>query len=51
MLTRYNDNHKSYHLIDVDTNCHTFNRDVVFDEEFEPFQLSSLIEIPKDQPL
>lgn len=51
MLTRYNDNHKAYRLIDVDTNCLTFSRDFVIDEEVGPIQLSSDIKITEDQPL
>lgn len=43
MLTGYSDNHKAYQLIDVNTNCLTYSRDVVFDEKGGPFLLSSPI--------
>lgn len=51
MLTGYSENHKAYRLIDVDIDHLTFSRDVVFDKEAGPFQLSSDIKSPKDQPL
>jgi hypothetical protein len=37
MLTGYNDTHKAYRLVDVDTDKVSFSRDVVVDEEVEPF--------------
>lgn len=42
---------KDIWLIDVETDRLIFCRDVVFDEERGPFQLSSPILCPKDQPL
>lgn len=43
MFTGYSDNHKAYQLIDADTDCLIFNRDVVFDEERGPFRPHLLI--------
>jgi hypothetical protein len=40
MITGYNDNHKSYRLVDIDTNKVRFSRDVVVDEEVGPFHTS-----------
>lgn len=40
MLIGYSDNHKACWLIDVDIDCLTFSRDVVYDEEAGPFLLS-----------
>jgi hypothetical protein len=37
MLTGYNDTHKSYRLVDVDTDKVRFSRDVFIDEEVGPF--------------
>lgn len=51
MFTGYSDNHKAYRLIDVDTDRLIFSRDVVFDEDQGPFQLSSSEQNSKDQPL
>jgi hypothetical protein len=45
MITVYNDSHKAYTLVDVNTNSSTFSRDVVVDEEVGPFQTSSEIKI------
>ena len=39
MLARYNDNHKAYRLIDVETNQVTYTRGVVVDKEVGPFIL------------
>ena len=36
MIIRYNDTHKAYKLVDIDTNKVSFSRDVV-DEEVGPF--------------
>jgi hypothetical protein len=36
MIIEYNDNHKSYRLVDIDTSKASFSRDVV-DEEVGPF--------------
>jgi hypothetical protein len=49
MITRYNNNHKAYRLVDVDTNQLRFSRDVVVDEEAGPFQTSPKIKINKEQ--
>lgn len=51
MLTGYNDTHKAYRLVDIETDRIIFSRDVVFDEERGPFQLSPPIVDSKDQPL
>jgi hypothetical protein len=37
MLIGYNDTHKAYRLVDVDTDKVRFSRDVVDDEEVGPF--------------
>jgi hypothetical protein len=37
ILTGYNDTHKAYRLVDVDTDKVSFSRDVVVDEEVGPF--------------
>lgn len=48
-MTGYSDNHKTYRLIDVDTDRLIFCRDVVFDETRGPF-LSSPEQCSEDQP-
>jgi hypothetical protein len=40
MLIGYSNNHKSYILVDVDTDKVRFSRDVVVDEEVGPFHTS-----------
>jgi hypothetical protein len=45
MITWYNNSHKAYILVDVDTDQLNFNRDVVVDEEARPFQTSLEIKI------
>jgi hypothetical protein len=40
MITGYNDNHKSYRLVDIDTNKVIFSRYVVVYEELGPFHTS-----------
>ena len=42
MLTGYNDTHKAYRLVDVDTDKVSFSRDVVVDEEVGPFSQKAL---------
>jgi hypothetical protein len=37
MITRYNDNHKAYKLVGIDTNKVSFSREIVVDEEVGPF--------------
>jgi hypothetical protein len=49
MITGYNDSHKAYRLVDVDTNQLSFNRDVIVDEEVGPFQTSLEIKITEQQ--
>jgi hypothetical protein len=44
MITRYNDNHKAYRLVEIDTNKVSFSRDVVVDEEVGPFHTSPRIQ-------
>jgi hypothetical protein len=43
-ITRYNNNHKAYKLVDVDTNKVSFSRDVL-DEEDGPFHTSPRFKI------
>lgn len=50
MFAGYSGNHKTYRLIDVDTDRFIFSRDVVFDEG-GPFQLFSPVFSSEDQPL
>eukprot|EP00253_Pinus_taeda_P026732 PITA_26732 len=50
MMTRYNDHHKAYRLIDIATGRLSFSRDVVFDEDRGFFQSSSSEQWSKDQP-
>jgi hypothetical protein len=40
MITWYNDNHKSYILVYIDTNKVSYSRDVFVDEEVGPFHTS-----------
>ena len=47
MITRYNDIHKAYRLVDIELNKVSFNRDVVVDEEVGPFQTPSKFHITK----
>jgi hypothetical protein len=49
MITGYNDTHKAYRLVDVDTNKVSFSRDVVVDEEVGPFHTSPAFKIT-EQP-
>jgi transposase InsO family protein len=49
MITGYNDNHKAYRLVDIDTNKVSFSRDVV-DEEVGPFHTSPEFKIT-EQPV
>lgn len=51
MFIGYSDNHKAYRLIDVDIDHLMFSRNVVFDEEWGPFQLSSSEQNSEDRPL
>ena len=37
MIKRYNNTHKAYRLVDTNTNKVSFSRDVVVDEEVDPF--------------
>jgi hypothetical protein len=46
MITRYNNNHKAYRLVDIDTNKMSFNRYVV-DEEVRPFHVTLEFKIIK----
>jgi hypothetical protein len=47
MITRYNENHKSYRFVDINTNKVTFSRDVVVHEEVRPFHTSPKFKITK----
>jgi hypothetical protein len=40
MIIGYNENHKTYKVVDIDTNKMSFSRDVVVDEEVGPFHTS-----------
>jgi hypothetical protein len=51
MTTGYNNNHKAYRLVDVDTNQLSFSKDFIVDEEVGPFHTSSKIKITKQQPI
>jgi hypothetical protein len=47
VIIGYNENHKSYRLVDIDTNKVSFSRDVVVDEEFGPLHTSPELKIIK----
>jgi hypothetical protein len=47
MITGYNNSHKAYRLVDVDTNQLSFSKDVIVDEEVGPFKASLEIKITK----
>jgi len=49
VIIGYNDNHKSYMLVDIDTNKASFSRDVV-GEEVGPFHTSPKFKITQ-QPM
>jgi len=49
MMTGYNDHHKAYRLIDIDTGHLSFSRDVVFDEDRGFFQSPSSKQCSGDQ--
>jgi hypothetical protein len=46
MIKGYSDNHKTYRLVDIDTNKVSFSRDVVY-EEVVPFHTSPESKITK----
>ena len=49
MLTGYNDTHKAYRLVDVDTDKVSFSRDVVVDEEVGPFHTPLAFRVTEQQ--
>ena len=51
MLVGYSSLHKAYRLIDVETSCPIYSRNVVFDEQRGPFMPISLVPNPADQPM
>lgn len=51
MITGYNNSHKAYKLVDVDTNLVSFNKYVVVDEEDRPFQSTLEFKITTKQPI
>ena len=49
MLTGYNDTHKAYRLVDVDTDKVSFSKDVVVAEEVGPFHTPPVLRVT-EQP-
>ena len=51
MLVGYSSLHKAYCLIDTETSCLLYSRDVIFDEQQEPFMHVSHVPNLADQPM
>ena len=51
MLAGYSSLYKAYSLIDVETSCLIYNRNVVFDEQQGPLMHVSPVPDPTDQPM
>jgi hypothetical protein len=51
MITRYNNSHKTYRLVDVNNNHLSFNRYIIVDKQVGPFQASPEFKITTEQPI
>jgi hypothetical protein len=51
MITGYDDGHKPYRSVNVNTNQWSFSRDVIVDKEARPFKTSSKIKITRERPI